>query len=273
MNTDKHYINEYESTRPLILVSNDDSINALGVHVLIDRLLAFGDVVAVCPEGPQSGKSMALTVNDPLRVTRLEDYHGAQMYKVSGTPVDCIKLSMHYILKRRPALVVGGINHGSNVAVNVLYSGTMGVAMEGAVFGIPSIGFSLTDHNPNADFTPCLRAVDILVEDTMRNGLPEGVCLNVNIPNISTVPAEMRVVEPCRGRWNDEYKEYTDPFGRKFYMLSGMFENAEPENENTDEWCVTHGIISVVPVVADRSVAATPAVPWLASSVRRYNAE
>ena len=141
--------------RPLILVSNDDSYTAKGVHVLIDRLVKFGDVVAVCPQYPHSGQSMAISINSPLRILEQPDYNGARMFAVNGTPVDCVKLSMHHILGRRPDLVVAGINHGSNAAVNVLYSGTMGAAMEGAVFGIPSIGFSLTDHDPEADFSPC----------------------------------------------------------------------------------------------------------------------
>ena len=152
--------------RPLILVSNDDSYMARGVHALIDRLTLLGDVVAVCPLHPQSGQSMAITVNSPLRITRIPDYNGARMYHVSGTPVDCIKLAMHHILDSRPDLVVTGINHGSNSAINVLYSGTMGAAMEGAAFGIPSIGFSLTDHSADADFTPCLRAIDVLAAAT-----------------------------------------------------------------------------------------------------------
>ncbi|MDE5870229.1 MAG: 5'/3'-nucleotidase SurE, partial [Muribaculaceae bacterium] len=104
--------------RPLILVSNDDSIHAKGVKALISRLIKFGDVIAVCPDAPRSGQSMAITVNDPLRITRLPDYEGVGMYMASGTPVDCIKLSMHHILDRRPDLVVAGINHGSNASVN-----------------------------------------------------------------------------------------------------------------------------------------------------------
>lgn len=256
--------------RKLILVSNDDSYTAKGVHALIDHLLPYGDVVAVCPEYPQSGQSMALTVNTPLRITRLDDYHGAQMYMVSGSPVDCVKLSMHYILGRRPDLVCTGINHGSNSAVNVLYSGTMGAAMEGCTFGIPSIGFSLTDHHPDADFTPCFKAIDTLVPLVLKHGLPENICLNVNVPNIPGIPAEMRLAVPCRGHWNDEYKEYTDPHGRKFYWLTGKFENEEPDNELTDEWCLAHGIISVVPVSIGRTadVATTPL--WLAEASEAY---
>ncbi|MDE6391765.1 MAG: 5'/3'-nucleotidase SurE [Muribaculaceae bacterium] len=257
--------------RPLILVSNDDSYMANGVHALIDRLTMIGDVVAVCPLHPQSGQSMAITVNSPLRITRIPDYNGARMYHVSGSPVDCIKLAMHHILDRRPDLVVTGINHGSNSAINVLYSGTMGAAMEGAAFGIPSIGFSLTDHSADADFTPCLRAIDVLAAATLRNGLPRDIALNVNVPDIDGVPEKMRVCTPCRGLWNDEYKEYTDPSGHKFYWLTGKYVNLEPENETTDEWALAHGMISVVPVAIERSLDIDRSIPWLADAVEEYN--
>lgn len=260
--------------RPLILVSNDDSYAASGVRFLIDALLPYGDVVAVCPDAPRSGQSMAITVNEPLRVERIEDYHGAAVYKVNGTPVDCVKLAMHHILPRSADLVVAGVNHGSNSAINVLYSGTMGAVMEGCAFGIPSIGFSLCDHSANADFEPCLRAIKILVEDTLRNGLPLDVCLNVNVPKQNYTPVEMRRAVPCRGNWNDEYKEYTDPSGKKFYWLTGSYENLEPDNTETDEWCLAHGIISVVPVMINRTLASDTheATAWLDESCRRYDA-
>ncbi len=239
--------------RPLILVSNDDGIEAIGVHELVDCLLKFGDVVCVCPDGPRSGQSMAISVNTPLRIERLDDWHGAEMYKVNGTPVDCIKISMHTILGRRPDLVVSGINHGSNAAINVVYSGTMGAAFEGCACGVPSIGFSLTTHNPKADFSGCLPFVDKIVGSVLKNGLPEGVCLNVNIPASNPAPTEMRITKACKGRWTDEYQEYTDPNGRKFYWLTGKFKNEEPDNEDTDEWCLSHGIVSVVATALDRT--------------------
>ncbi len=239
--------------RPLILVSNDDGIEAIGVHELVDCLLKLGDVVCVCPDGPRSGQSMAISVNTPLRIERLDDWHGAEMYKVNGTPVDCIKISMHTILGRRPDLVVSGINHGSNAAINVVYSGTMGAAFEGCACGVPSIGFSLTTHNPKADFSGCLPFVDKIVGSVLKNGLPEGVCLNVNIPASNPAPTEMRITKACKGRWTDEYQEYTDPNGRKFYWLTGKFKNEEPDNEDTDEWCLSHGIVSVVATALDRT--------------------
>ena len=248
--------------RPLILVSNDDGIEARGVHCLIDRLIEFGDVVCVCPDSPRSAQSMALTVNAALRINPVEDYRGAKMYKTNGTPVDCVKLAMHTVLDHKPDLMVSGINHGSNASINVLYSGTMGAAMEGCAFGIPSIGFSLTDHAAHADFTPCYPFVDKIVAGVLKHGLPEGVCFNVNIPHYGPTPTEMRLVRAAKGNWSDEYREYTDPNGGKFYWLTGSFENEEPDAEDTDEWCLAHGIVSVVPVCLDHT-ASFEGLEWL----------
>lgn len=248
---------------PLILVSNDDGIEAKGVHALVDRLLPFGEVVVVCPDSPRSGQSMALTVNAPLRITRVDDYKGAKMYKINGTPVDCVKLAMHHVLDRLPSLVVAGINHGSNASINVLYSGTMGATFEGCAFGIPSIGFSLTDHSPNADFEPCFPFVDAIVAGVLKHGLPQGICLNINIPNSATPPTEMRLTKGCKGNWSDEYKEYIDPHGQKFYWLTGKFVNDEPDNTDTDEWCLAHGIVSAVPVMLDRTAPENSDFNWI----------
>lgn len=255
----------------VILVTNDDGINAKGVHELIDRLLPYGEVICVCPDGPRSGQSMAITVNGPIPLHKHPDYHGAKMYSIGGTPVDCVKLSMHHILPRSPDLVVSGINHGSNAAVNVLYSGTMGAAMEGCAFGIPSIGFSLTDHNPEADFNPCFKAIDTIVPDLIKNGLPKDICLNVNIPNIPDTPSQMKICTPCRGRWNDEYKAYLDPHGNQFFWLTGEYENLEPDNPNTDEWALSHGFVSVVPVCIERSTARDINISWLQDTINKYN--
>lgn len=249
--------------KKLILVSNDDSYTAKGVHELIRSLQHIGDVVCVCPELPQSGMSMALTVNRPLMVNRLEDYHGAAMYKVNGTPVDCIKIAVDNLLPRRPDIVVTGINHGSNAAINVVYSGTMGAAFEGCAYGIPSIGFSLTSHKEDADFTPCYPVVDKLVRLVLENGLPDGVCLNVNMPAGIEEYKEIRVTKGCKGRWNDRYDQYLDPAKRPFYWLAGNFVNEEPDNEDTDEWCLAHGIVSVVPVKLDPTYERMEEFNWI----------
>lgn len=243
--------------RPLILVSNDDGIAAKGVHALVDTLVKYGEVMVVCPDGPRSGQSMAITVDKPMRADRLPDYHGAIMYKVNGTPVDCVKMAMHALVPRKPALFVSGINHGSNAAINVVYSGTMGAAFEGCAFGIPSVGFSLTTHDPDADFAGCLPFVDKICSWVLANGLPEGVCLNVNIPYTDPAPTIMRMARACKGKWTGEFKDYVDPHGRKFYWLTGAFHNDEPESEDTDEWLLAHGIVSVVPTRLDRTADAT----------------
>ena len=174
--------------------------------------MTLGNVVVVAPDSAQSGKSSAISVNTPLFINEHQPLEGARMMSANGTPVDCVKLAMFAVLDRRPDLILSGINHGSNSAVNVLYSGTMGAAMEGCAFGIPSIGFSLTDHSHDADFTPCYKAIDLLVKEVLEHGLPEDICLNVNVPNIGSTPEEMRLAVACRGRWNDEYREYTDPY-------------------------------------------------------------
>lgn len=249
--------------RPLILISNDDGIQAPGVHRLIDFIADFADIVCVCPDGPRSGQSMAITVAAPLRVHRLPDYMGAAMYAASGTPVDCVKLAWHTILDRRPDLVISGINHGSNAAVNVVYSGTMGAAFEGCAFGVPSIGFSLTSHSMDADFEPCRPFVTSIVRGVLQSGLPQGVCLNVNIPCCTPAPTVMRLVRACRGNWSDEYVEYRDPSGHPFYMLAGKFRNLEPENPDTDQYCLDHGQVSVVPVSLDRTAPIPEVLPYL----------
>ena len=249
--------------KPLILVTNDDSITAKGVHELIKSLQDIGEVVCVCPQLPQSGMSMALTVNSPLKIKRLDDYYGAAMYQVDGTPVDCVKIAVDNLLPRRPDIVVSGINHGSNAAINVVYSGTMGAAFEGCAYGIPSIGFSLTSHDEDADFSPCLPVVDKLVRLVLEKGLPEDICLNVNMPAHVAEYKEMRVTKGCKGRWNDRYDQYYDPAKRAFYWLAGNFVNEEPHNEDTDEWCLSHGIVSIVPVKLDRTYERTEEFNWI----------
>jgi 5'-nucleotidase len=180
------------------------------------------------------------------------------MWATNGTPTDCVKLAMHALVDRCPDMVISGINHGSNAAINVLYSGTMGAAMEGCAFGIPSIGFSLTSHDKKADFGGCRPFIRKIVSAVMQNGLPDEVCLNVNIPYQEQSPRRLRLVRQCKGNWRDEYKEYTDPTGKPFFMMSGYFENEEPEATDTDEWCLANNIVSVVPVLLDRTAPLPP---------------
>lgn len=242
--------------KPLVLVTNDDGIEAPGVRRLIDCLAPFAQVVCVCPSHPRSGMSMALTVRDPLRIKRLEDYCGTPMYSVEGgTPADCVKIARYEILTRLPDMVASGINHGSNAGVNVLYSGTMGAALEGCALGVPSVGFSLTNHAMDADFASCFPFVRRICEAVLKAGLPDGICLNVNIPDCTPAPTKMKIVRQCRSSWSDEYLKFSDPWNRPFYMIAGAFVNEEPENTDTDEWCMSHGVTAIVPVALDRTAA------------------
>lgn len=241
-----------KSDRPLILITNDDSIQAPGLRCLIDCVSAHGDVIVVAPDVPQSGKSSAITVDSPLRITRHADIGQTQVYSVSGTPVDCVKLALHAIVPRRPDLLVSGINHGSNSGTAIIYSGTMGAVLEGCMVGIPSIGFSLLHHAIDADFSLSISYVDRIVQQTLAHPLPHYICLNVNIP-AKVVPKGVKVCNAARGHWTEEYRCYHDPSGHPFYMLTGHFDNAEPQATDTDEYWLNRDYISVVPVTPDQT--------------------
>lgn len=242
-----------EKPRPLILITNDDSIEAPGIHHLAECVRSLGDVYVVAPKHPHSGQSAALTVGAPLRIDELpSDTDGVRLFTVNGTPVDCVKLALHAIVPRRPDMVLAGINHGSNSGVNVTYSGTMGAVLEGCIEGIPSVGFSLLHHSMKADFTLSTAFVAAIAAKTLENGLPKGICLNVNIP-ARVMPQGIRVCRATKGRWTDNYKRCLDPLGVPFYWLTGKFINEEPEATDTDEYWLQRRYISVVPVACDLS--------------------
>lgn len=239
-------------TRPLILLTNDDSVAAPGLHRLVDCLPQDIDVIVVAPDSPQSGKSSAITVNNILRIKEHPDYKGARVFSVSGTPVDCIKMAMHTIVPRRPDLILSGINHGSNSGCNVVYSGTMGAVIEGCTIGITSCGFSLLHHSWKADFEPSMPFISEMVRKLLDKPLPQGVCLNVNIP-AKVTPEGAKVCRAANSYWTDEYERYMDPTGSPFYMLTGRFVNREPDADDTDEYWLKRNYISVVPVLSDMS--------------------
>lgn len=242
-----------QSSRPLILITNDDSVDAPGIHHLAECVRSLGDVYIVAPAHPHSGQSAALTVGAPLRIVEKPSAtDGVRLFTVNGTPVDCIKLALHTIVPRQPDIIFSGINHGSNSAVNVTYSGTMGAVLEGCMQGIPSVGFSLLHHSMKADFSLSTAFVAAIAATVLEKGLPKGVCLNVNIP-ARVIPQGIKVCRAARGRWTDEYKRYLDPLGVPFYWLTGHFVNEEPEADDTDEYWLNRRFISVVPVTADQT--------------------
>lgn len=235
--------------KKLILISNDDSVNAPGLHFLVDCVKELGDVWVVAPDEPKSGQSSSMTFNAPLRITEHEGYEGARLFSVSGTPVDCVKLAMHNILPRRPDLVLAGINHGSNAGNSVIYSGTMGAVFEGCMNGIPSIGYSLLHHSMKADFSEGVPYIKDLTARVLDIGLPLGVCLNVNFPAKVKIVG-MKVVRAARSHWTEEYQQYTDPHGKPFYWLTGKQINEEPDNPETDLYWLERNHATCVPCTA-----------------------
>ncbi len=237
--------------KPLILITNDDGFTAKGMAELIDAVKPFGEILVVAPIKPQSGMGHAITVNDPLRFQETNYFKDIKGYHCSGTPVDCVKIGMYTLGDQKPDLILSGINHGSNVSTNVLYSGTMSAAVEGALEGIPSIGFSLTDYSPNADFTASKKIVHKIVSSALREGIGEGICLNVNIPNVSM--DQIKDIKVCRqGRafWDDTFDERIDPLGGKYYWLTGSFEDHE-KSEDTDVHYLKNNFVTIVPTQFD----------------------
>ncbi|MGM9828180.1 MAG: 5'/3'-nucleotidase SurE [Muribaculaceae bacterium] len=238
--------------KPLILITNDDSIEAPGLHKLVKIASEFGDVIGVAPREPQSGMSSAISVSRALRIHEVPDYSGARMFTVSGTPVDCVKLALNAIVPRRPTLILSGINHGSNTGNAITYSGTMGAVLEGCMNGIASVGFSLCHHSVKADFDLSAPFVRQIIADVLKDGLPNYTALNVNIP-ARVEPLGIRACRAARGHWSEEFARYTDPMGLPFYWLCGRFINEEPEATDTDEYWIGQGYISLVPVTPEQT--------------------
>ncbi len=246
---------------PLILVTNDDGIMAPGLRALIKVMCELGEVVVVAPDKPQSGMGHAITVSSPLRIEQIHSNNGFAEYTCNGTPVDCVKLAIDKVLNRKPDLLVSGINHGSNSTINVIYSGTMSAALEGAIEQIPSIGFSYLDNSYKADFNVPVKYVKLISQKVLLTGLPANTCINVNIPRISE--SDIKGIKICRQAkafWSDEYFERTDPNNRKYYWLTGVLENNDL-GEDTDEWALKNNYVSIVPVQAD--LTAHHAIPTL----------
>lgn len=241
-----------QKKKPLILVSNDDGITSKGIRALVEVVSELGEVVVVAPDSPQSGMGHAITIGNMLRMDRVDIFKGVESYQCSGTPADCVKLAKHQLLKGRlPDLVVSGINHGANHSISILYSGTMSAAMEGAIEGLPSIGFSLCDYAADADFTAAKKYVKEVCESVLKEGMPENTVLNVNIPAVSA--EEIKGIKVCRqakARYQENFEERMDPYGRRYFWLQGDFVMMD-KGEDTDVYALSHNYVSVVPSVFD----------------------
>jgi 5'-nucleotidase len=249
-------------SKPAILVVNDDGITAPGIKYLMDAMKDIGRVVVVAPDSPQSGMGHAITVGKPLRFDKVDIYPDIEMYSCSGTPVDCVKLAVNKVFKgKKPDLCVSGINHGLNNSINILYSGTMSAAVEGAIESIPSIGFSLDDYTLQADFSHCIKFVKEISGQVLQNGLPAGTLLNVNFPAGPHIKG-IKISRQANAKWAEEFDERMDPHKRPYYWLTGVFQSNDG-GEDTDVWALEHGYASVVPVQFD--MTAHQAIPLLNS--------
>ena len=235
--------------KPLILVTNDDGYQAKGIISLAEALKELGEIVVFAPDWHRSGMSSAITTSQALRYQQYHKEENATYYLCNGTPVDCVKLALNEILDRKPDLVVSGINHGSNAGISVIYSGTMGAAIEGCIFEIPSFGTSLCDYTSDADFAHSAKVARLIAEKVLEEGLPKGVCLNVNVP--AGKLKGIKITSQTQGKWVNEYQKGQDGAGRDVYWMTGNFENWEADNDNSDEWALANGYAAVVPVKID----------------------
>ena len=237
--------------KPLILVTNDDGAYAKGLAKLIELMMPLGEVVVIASEQSMSGMSHAVTVKMPLLPRLVKQEKDFTMWITNGTPVDNVKLGKHTLLSRKPDLVVSGINHGSNAAINIIYSGTMGAVLEGAIDGIPGIGFSLDDYSQDADFSHTGEYILKITRKVLKEKLPEGVCLNVNIPKKSEEPVKgIKTVKQAKARWVEDFEKRKDPFGRNYYWIGGEFINGD-SRKDTDEYALSENYVAVVPVTID----------------------
>jgi 5'-nucleotidase len=239
-----------EIKRPLLLISNDDGYQAKGIRDLIEMLSDLGDILVCAPEEARSGYSCAFSAMTPLRLKLREKRQGVEVWSCNGTPVDCVKMALAELVSRKPDMVIGGINHGDNASVNTHYSGTMGVTLEGCMKYIPSVAFSLCDYHDDADFEPMRPLIRQITERVLTEGLPTGVCLNVNFPLVG----EYRGVRVCRmahGTWGSEVTKCHHPRGYDYWWMVGRYHNDEPEAEDTDNWALNHGFVAITPTQID----------------------
>ena len=239
-------------SKPTILVTNDDGITSNGIRKLVELMKALGDVIVVAPDSPQSGMGHAITVGDTLRLKPNSIFEDVEAYECSGTPADCVKLAKHEVMRdRKIDVVVSGINHGANSSISVLYSGTMSAAIEGAIEGIPAIGFSLCDYSPEGDLSHVDEYVTMITSETINKGIPRGIALNVNIP--PRQQGSIKGIKVCRqanAKWEEDFDKRVDPHGQEYYWMVGNFINHD-KGEDNDEWAIANNYVSVVPCQFD----------------------
>jgi len=238
----------------MILISNDDSINAKGIAALVEVAKQFDEkILVVAPDSPQSAKSHSITLGKPLTYQKNNIFgKDIEAYALSGTPADCIKFAINILLKEKPNLVLSGINHGGNFSVNLIYSGTVAAVVEAAMHKIPAIAFSVDDHSPDLDFDAAKHYAKIIIEKMlkMKN---ETYCLNVNLPYITKEQIKgIKICKQTSGVWFEEFEPVqVDHSPLPHFLLTGRYHNYEPQSVNTDVWAIENGYVAIVPIQTD----------------------
>ena len=243
MNTEK---------KPLILVVNDDGVDAQGIRMLASVAQAFGRVVVLAPGGGKSGMSHAITFTSPLRLRKVHFEPDFEVYKTNGNPADAVKLAVRHLLREEKIdLLVSGINHGANTSASVIYSGTVAGAVEGCLSGIPSLAFSVVNYDKNYDFEAAKIVAKQMIASVLEHGLPPHICLNINIPNIAASDIRgYKITRQANNHWNEKIEMRTDMAGVPYFWVSGGMEEVD-KGRDTDHWAVMHNYISVQPINTD----------------------
>ncbi len=243
--------NKEIADKPTILITNDDGVTAPGIAALIEVAKQYGRVVVVAPDAPQSGMGHAITIGKPLRLNHVNLFGDVEAYQCSGTPVDCVKIAVDKVLHKKPDFCFSGINHGSNSSINVIYSGTMSAAMEASIEGIPAVGFSYEDYSFDADFSLAQQVASEIIHKLILNHIPQNALYNVNIPKIPIKKFKgIKVCRQANAKWNENFVERTDPTGKKYFWLTGEFQNRD-KGKDTDVWALTNNYASMVPIQYD----------------------
>jgi len=234
-----------------ILITNDDGFQSKGILELIELARPFGKIMVVAPNDERSAQSSALTVKTPILYKEISNKNDLRVIATTGTPADCVKFAFSGQIDGGfvPDLVLSGINHGSNVAINIIYSGTLGATFEGVLAKRPSIGFSFCSYNHNEDLSFVREYFSKIIKNVVENGLPEGVALNVNAP-VGKIKG-MKITRQARSLWQNEFLKTETPIGFNAYWLAGRLENEEPDATDTDEWALKNHFISIQPAKLD----------------------
>ena len=244
-----------DSKRPLILISNDDGFHYNGIHSLIKVAARYGDIFVAAPAEHQSGKSSAISLDRPVRAHLVEKREGYTAYEITGTPADCVKLAISQLMRdRQPDLVLAGINHGYNMGISSLYSGTMACVYEGIMHGVPSVAFSYGVFTREADTSVCEPLVEQVLQRVLAGGLPQGICLNVNIPPLTESPLKgLKVTISDLGRWVNEWEKRKHPHGGEYYWMTGDYEMADENDDTTDMYWLRRQYATVTPCRIDQT--------------------